>query len=206
MSDVTAVPVISIAIDPKRGTDREKLSRALRELTAEDPTVRAETDERTGRSVIAGVGELHLEIVLQRICAGYRVEAAVGAPRVVYKQAGSVLLEPWMRLEVTTPSEQLPSVLHALAKRRCDDQSEESRNATRIVRARVPFSRMIGFAGELRDRTFGRATFSLQFESYQPVDDGPGIDDTAIVGAPLEPGPKPKIQAIALPEPDDARL
>lgn len=205
MNEPIGVRVIAVTVEPKPGRDRENLALGLRRLTAEDPTCRAEiADDRTGRAVISGVGELQLEIILDRLSREFHVEAAVSAPQVVYLNAGPVQLEPWMRLEVTVPSDHATAALATLAKRRSQGQSEEVRGDTRIFRARVPFAQMLGYANELRARTFGRATFSLKFDSYQPVDDGHGAgDDRAMVGAPLTPRPTSKTSSISLPEPDD---
>ena len=79
-------PVISLAIEPKTKADQEKLGQGLAKLMAEDPTFRVKTDQETGQVVIAGMGELHLEIIVDRLKREFSVEATVGAPQVAYKE------------------------------------------------------------------------------------------------------------------------
>jgi elongation factor G len=86
MSEPTAIPVLRLAIDPKTGADREKLVRGLQQLMAEDPTFRVQTDPQTGQTVIAAMGELHLEIIVDRLKREFDVEAGVGSPQVAFKE------------------------------------------------------------------------------------------------------------------------
>jgi elongation factor G len=273
-------PVISLAIEPKTKADQEKLGVGLQKLMAEDPTFRVKTDQATGEVVIAGMGELHLEIIVDRLKREFNVEASVGRPQVAYKEtltrpadgemkyakqtggrgqyghakihlypgepgsgyifeneitggsipkeyikpidegikealtrgvlagypvddvrivlydgsyhdvdssemafkiAGSmafqdaakkakpVLLEPVMRVEVVVPKEHLGDVMGNLASRRGHIQSQEDRGGTQIISARVPLAEMFGYATDLRSKTQGRATYTMQFAHYEPV-------------------------------------
>src|ERR1700690_2512473 len=80
-------PVISIAIEPKSAADQEKMGEALRKLSEEDPTFRVRSDENTGQTIISGMGELHLDILVDRMLREFRVQANVGAPRVAYRES-----------------------------------------------------------------------------------------------------------------------
>ena len=79
-------PVISLAIEPKTKADQEKLGVGLQKLMAEDPTFRVQTDQQTGQVIIAGMGELHLDIIVDRLRREFNVEASVGKPQVAYKE------------------------------------------------------------------------------------------------------------------------
>jgi elongation factor G len=271
-------PVISLAIEPKTKADQEKLGQGMAKLMAEDPTFRVNTDEQTGQVVIAGMGELHLEIIVDRLKREFGVEATVGKPQVAYKEtltkaaeghglfkrqtggrgqfgdcwirlfplepgtgyqfenktvggsipkefikpidmgirealtrgilagypiddvrievfdgsyhdvdssemafkvagslafqdaakkAGPVLMEPIMRVEVTSPKDYLGDVIGDLASRRGKIQSQEDRGGTQIISARVPLSDMFGYATDLRSRTQGRAAYSMFFDRYE---------------------------------------
>ena len=174
-------PVLSFAITPKTKADQEKLDRALQRLMAEDPALRVHTDRDTGQTIIGGVGELHLEIIVARLKAEFGVDAAAGKPQVVYKETQTrgtpVVLEPIMRVEVVVPKEYIDRVIGSLADRRGQLQSEEDRQDRRIITASVPLSEMLGYASELRSRTHGRATYAMHFDRYQPIRRGPGIDE-----------------------------
>src|SRR5215203_5671822 len=271
-------PVISLAIEPKTKSDQEKLGVGLAKLMAEDPTFRVRTDQQTGQVIIAGMGELHLDIIVDRLKREFNVEANVGRPQVAYKEtltmkadgegryvrqtggrgqfgevkirliplepgtgyqfenvikggsipkeyvkptdqgiqealtrgilagypiddvrielydgsyhevdssemafkiAGSmafqdaakkakpVLMEPIMRVEVTSPKDYLGDVIGDLASRRGKIQSQEDRGGTQIISARVPLSDMFGYATDLRSRTQGRAAYSMFFDRYE---------------------------------------
>ncbi len=273
-------PVIRVAIEPKTKQDQDKMSNALARLAEEDPTFKVQTDPETGQTIIAGMGELHLEVLVDRMLREYRVDANVGRPQVAYREtitaparaegryvrqtggkgqfgdvwleveplergagvkfenkivggvipkefipaveagvreaaengviagypmvdvlvrlvdgsyhevdssemafkiAGSigfkaaaskahpVLLEPIMRVEVVTPEEFLGDVLGDLNSRRGHIEGMEPRANAQVVRALVPLAEMFGYATELRSRTQGRATFSMEFSQYQPV-------------------------------------
>ncbi len=276
-------PVISVAIEPKSKADQEKLSTAIQKLAEEDPTFRVRNDEETGQTVISGMGELHLEILVDRMKREFRVEANIGKPQVAYREtirrkvekvehthkkqtggsgqyarviisveplpldgvatyefensvtggripkefipsvdagaqdamqygvlagyplvglkltlldgqfhevdssemafkiAGSMalkeaarradpaLLEPMMSVEVTTPEENMGDVIGDLNSRRGVIQEMGERGGSRVVRARVPLSEMFGYVGDLRSKTQGRASYTMQFDSYAEV-------------------------------------
>ena len=308
-------PVLSLTIVPTTKADQEKLGVGLQKLMATDPTFRVQTDHQTGQVIVAGMGELHLEIIVDRLRREFKVDATVGKPQVAYKEtltrpadgemkyakptggrgqyghvkihlypgepgsgyvfenettsgsipnefikpidqgiqealtrgvlagypiddvrielydgsyhdvdssemafkiAGSmafqdaakkatpVLLEPMMRVEVAVPKEYMGDVMGNLASRRGSIQSQEDRGGTQIIGARVPLSEMFGYTTDLRSRTQGRATYSMQFDQYQPRPGGPDDDDRkSPVGAPRKPAPRVNDSAVALPEPDD---
>ncbi len=272
-------PVIEVAIEPKTKADRDTLSDALAKLAKEDPSFRVKGDEETGQTLIAGMGELHLEIIVDRLLREFSVNANVGAPRVAYREtltkpnkvdhkyakqsggrgqyghvvievepnpakgyefvnaitggvipkeyipavdkgiqealtcgtmagypvvdvkvslvfgsyhevdsseqafkvAGSmavkealrgaspVLLEPIMAVEVVSPDDYLGDVMGDLNSRRGRVSSMEARAGAQVVRANVPLSEMFGYATDLRSKTQGRATFTMQFDHYERV-------------------------------------
>jgi elongation factor G len=277
-------PVISVAIEPKSKADQEKLSTAIQKLAEEDPTFRVKNDEETGQTVISGMGELHLEILVERMKREFRVEANVGKPQVAYREtirrkvdkveythkkqtggsgqyakviisvgplpltpdgptyefvnavtggripkefipsvdagaqdamqfgvlagyplvglkvtlldgqyhevdssemafkiAGSmalkeaarkadpVLLEPMMAVEVVTPEDNMGDVIGDLNSRRGTIQAMDERGGARVIRALVPLSEMFGYVGDLRSKTQGRASYTMQFDSYAEV-------------------------------------
>jgi elongation factor G len=277
-------PVIDVAIEPKTKGDQEKLGIAIQKLAEEDPTFRVQNDEETGQTVISGMGELHLEILVDRMRREFRVEANVGKPQVAYretikriveredltykkqtggsgqyakvqialeplpltsdgpsyefenkvtggriprefipsvdagaqeamqygvlagypmvgvklilldggyhdvdssemafkiagsmvfkaaaKKANPVLLEPMMAVEVTTPEDNMGDVIGDLNSRRGHIQAMEERGGSRVVKALVPLSEMFGYVGDLRSKTQGRASYSMQFDSYAEV-------------------------------------
>ena len=273
-------PVIHVAIEPKTKDDQEKLGKALKSLSDEDPTFRVRTDEETGQTVISGMGELHLEILVDRMMREFNVVATVGKPQVAYretitqnvdsveyrhiKQTGGtgqfavvkislepnpgkgyefvdkisggripreyinptnqgiqaalesgvlagyptvdvkailvdgqyhdvdssemafkiagqmafktaaakakpVLLEPLMGVEVVTPDEYMGDVMGDLSSRRGRIEGMEARGNTQVVRAQVPLSEMFGYSTDLRSRTQGRATYTMQFAKYDEV-------------------------------------
>jgi elongation factor G len=275
-------PVIHVAIEPKTKSDQDKLGKALKSLSDEDPTFRVRTDEETGQTVISGMGELHLEVLVDRMQREFAVEATVGKPQVAYretitkkvesveyrhvKQTGGsgqfavvkvtmepnpgqgyefvdkisggripreyiqptnqglqaaldsgvlagyptvdvkvslvdgqyhdvdssemafkiagqmvfrkaaemarpVLLEPIMSVEVVTPEDYMGDVMGDLSSRRGRIEGMEARGNTQVVRAQVPLSEMFGYSTDLRSRTQGRATYTMQFDSYQQVSD-----------------------------------
>ncbi|MDT4946993.1 MAG: elongation factor, partial [Pseudonocardiales bacterium] len=277
-------PVIEVAIEPKTKGDQEKLGIAIQKLAEEDPTFQVQNDEETGQTIIAGMGELHLDILVDRMRREFKVEANVGKPQVAYREtikrvveredltykkqtggsgqyakvqirleplelsadgptyefenavtggripkefipsvdqgaqeamqygilagyplvgvkmtltdggyhdvdssemafkiAGSmvfkaaarkanpVLLEPMMAVEVTTPEENMGDVIGDLNSRRGQIQAMEERSGARVVKALVPLSEMFGYVGDLRSKTQGRASYSMQFDSYAEV-------------------------------------
>lgn len=276
-------PVISLAIEPKTKADEDKLSIALQKLAEEDPTFQVKTDQGTGQTTISGMGELHLEVLVDRLKREFKVEASVGRPQVAYREtitrpakaqgrfvrqsggrgqfgdvhleveplekgkgfefenrivggvipkeyipaveggvrealstgvvagypvvdikvalvdgsyhevdssemafkiAGSigfkeamqkgapVLLEPVMKVEVTSPEEFMGDVMGDLSSRRGQIEGMESRSGgVTAIRAMVPLSEMFGYATSLRSATQGRATFTMEFDHYDPVSD-----------------------------------
>jgi elongation factor G len=279
-------PVISVAIEPKSKADQEKLGVAIQRLADEDPTFQVRTDDDTGQTIIAGMGELHLEVLVDRMKREFRVEANVGKPQVAYREtikkkvekvdythkkqtggsgqfarviisieptsveaggeggyefvnavtggripreyipsvdegaqeamefgvlagypmvdvkvtltdgayhdvdsselafkiAGSmafkdaarratpVILEPMFAVEVTTPEDYMGEVIGDLNSRRGQIQSmDEGPGGSRVVKALVPLSEMFGYVGDLRSKTQGRASYSMQFDSYAEV-------------------------------------
>ncbi|HZU55884.1 MAG TPA: elongation factor G [Actinocrinis sp.] len=274
-------PVISVAIEPKTKSDQEKLGTAIQRLAEEDPSFQVRTDEETGQTIIAGMGELHLEILVDRMRREFKVEANVGKPQVAYRetirkavpkveythkkqtggsgqyarviigvepiesgegyefvnavtggripreyipsvdagcqeamefgvlagyplvgvkvtlqdgayhevdsselafkiagsmafkeaarQASPAILEPMMSVEVTTPEDYLGDVIGDLNSRRGQIQAMEERFGSRVVKALVPLSEMFGYVGDLRSKTSGRASYSMQFDSYAEV-------------------------------------
>ncbi len=273
-------PVISVAIEPKTKADQEKLSQSLAKLAQEDPSFRVSFDEETGQTIISGMGELHLEIIVDRLLREFKVSANVGKPQVAYKEtirtaakaegkfvrqsggrgqyghvvieigpaetgkgfefvnkivggtipkeyipavekgikealdsgvlagypvvdvratlydgsyhevdssemafkiaasmafkeaakkARPVLLEPIMSVEVVTPEEYMGDVMGDLNSRRGRIQSMEKRGNSQVIRAEVPLSEMFGYATDLRSKTQGRATYTMQFSRYEEV-------------------------------------
>jgi elongation factor G len=274
-------PVIHVAIEPRTKVDQDKLAKALNALAEEDPTFAVRVDEETGQTIIAGMGELHLEILVDRMMREFSVDANVGRPQVAYREtirkavhgvsgryvrqtggrgqyghvvinleptgngggfefvdkvvggaiprefipsvdagvqealeggvlagyplvdlrvvlvdgsshevdssemafkiAGSlalkdaarradpVLLEPIMDVEVVTPEEYMGDVIGDLSARRGRIESMEPRGSSQIVKARIPLAQMFGYATDLRSRTQGRATHTMQFHSYSEV-------------------------------------
>ncbi|MEV7397456.1 elongation factor G [Aeromicrobium sp. NPDC092404] len=279
-------PVIQVAIEPKTKSDQEKLGTAIQRLAEEDPTFQVHTDEETGQTIIAGMGELHLDILVDRMKREFNVEANVGKPQVAYREtikrkvenvsythkkqtggsgqfakviisieptgpisggeggyefdnavtggrvpreyipsvdqgaqdamqfgvlagyqmvdvkvtledgayhdvdsselafklAGSmafkeaarkadpVILEPMFAVEVTTPEDYMGDVIGDLNSRRGQVQAmEEGMGGVKIVKALVPLSEMFGYVGDLRSKTSGRASYSMQFDSYAEV-------------------------------------
>ena len=276
-------PVISVAIEPKTKSDEEKLSASLHRLAEEDPTFLVRGDEETGQTIISGMGELHLEILVDRLLREFKVDASVGKPQVAYREtirkgiekvqykhvkqsggkgqyadvvinleptgpgggyefvdqikggsvpreyipsvdsgieealdqgilagyplvdvravlvdgsshdvdssemafkiagsmalqdaarrAGVKLLEPVMDVEVTTPEEYMGDVIGDLNGRRGKVEGMNQRGNSQVIKAQVPMSEMFGYATDLRSKTQGRATYSMQFNSYQDVPD-----------------------------------
>ncbi|MBS4753430.1 elongation factor G [Nocardioides sp. zg-ZUI104] len=279
-------PVISVAIEPKTKADQEKLGVAIGRLAEEDPTFVVKTDEETGQTIISGMGELHLEILVERMKREFKVEATVGKPQVAYretirqkvenhsythkKQTGGsgqfakvvislepnidpetglgagyefvnnvsggrvpreyipsvdnggqeamefgvlagypmvdvkftledgayhdvdsselafkiagiqafkeaarkakpVLLEPMFAVEVTTPENFLGTVIGDINSRRGQIRAQEELHGDIVVSAIVPLSEMFGYVGDLRSKTSGQASYSMEFDSYAEV-------------------------------------
>ncbi|MBT9167001.1 MAG: Elongation factor G [Syntrophomonadaceae bacterium] len=273
-------PVIDVAIEPKTKADQEKMSLSLAKLSEEDPTFRARTDEETGQTIISGMGELHLEIIIDRLLREFKVGANVGKPQVAYKEtirgttksegkfvrqsggrgqyghcwlqlepqepgkgylfenmivggvipreyipaidagvkeamatgvlagyplidlkvsvvdgsyhdvdsseiafrvAGSMafkagvlkanplILEPVMKVEVVVPEEYMGDVIGDISSRRGRIEGMEPRLGSQVIRSKVPLSEMFGYATELRSRTQGRGTYSMEFANYEEL-------------------------------------
>jgi elongation factor G len=278
-------PVISIAIEPKTKADQERLGGSLHKLATEDPSFRIATNAETGQTLISGMGELHLEIIVDRLLREFKVDANVGKPQVAYKEtvrkaveheskfirqtggrgqyghvvlrveplepgkgfefvdgtkggvipreyipaiekgvkeamgsgvlagypvvdvkatvtfgsyhevdsseiafkiAGSmafkegmakaspVILEPIMSLEVVTPEEFMGDVISDINRRRGRISGQEPRGNTQVITALAPLAEMFGYATDVRSRSQGRATFTMQFSHYEPVPKGIG--------------------------------
>jgi elongation factor G len=273
-------PVIKVAIEPKTRAGQEKMGIALAKLAEEDPTFRTYTDEETGQVIIAGMGELHLEIIVDRLLREFKVEANIGAPQVAYKETitkevnidykyakqsggrgqyghvkiifspnesgkgyefttsvtggtvpkeyfgaiddgiqgamkagilggyevvdvkanlydgsyhevdsnemafklaasmalkegmrkgNAVLLEPFMKVEVTVPEEYFGDVMGDINSRRGKLEGMEGAHGAQIIKAFVPLSEMFGYATDLRSRSQGRGNYSMQFSHYEEV-------------------------------------
>src|SRR5438876_9178359 len=178
-------PVISVAIEPKTKADQDKLSLALQKLSEEDPTFRVHSDAETGQTIISGMGELHLEIIVERMRREFKVDANVGRPQVAYRetvrkrveagegkfirQAEPVLLEPIMDVEVVTPADYMGDVIGDLSARRGKIGGMTQRADAHVVAASVPLSEMFGYSTTLRSMSQGRAVYSMQFSHYQEV-------------------------------------
>ncbi len=275
-------PVIGVAIEPKTKAGQDKMGEALAKLAEEDPTFRVSTNVETGQTIIEGMGELHLEIIVDRLLREFKVEANVGAPQVAYKEAftkmvevdskyakqsggrgqyghakvrfepmdpngektyefvsaivggaipkeyipavdagiqeatkcgvlagypvlgvkatvydgsyhevdssemafkiagsmafkdamhkgGAVLLEPLMKVEVTTPEDYMGDVIGDINSRRGRIEAFEDVNGSKLIKGFVPLAEMFGYATDLRSKTQGRGAYSMFFDRYEPV-------------------------------------
>src|SRR5262245_17794040 len=166
--------LITLTVTPNTGADRERLERGLRALTAEDPHLAVTTDAASGISTIGGVGEMHLEIVVDRLKREFEVSAGLSSPRVVYKEARfaqmTVLLEPVMRVEAVVQPEHLDATVADLIGRRGWIGSTEERSGMSVVAAYVPLASLFGYATYLREATRGRGSFTMTFDRYDQVD------------------------------------
>jgi elongation factor G len=285
-------PVMSVAIEPKTKADQEKLSQSLAKLAQEDPSFKVSFDEETGQTIISGMGELHLDIIVDRLLREFKVGANVGKPQVAYKEtvrtgakaegkfvrqtggrgqyghvyleiepleqgkgfefenkivggtvpreyipavekgvkeaadrgilagyplvdvlarlydgsyhevdssemafkiAGSmafkdavkkakpVLLEPVMSIEIVTPEEYMGDVIGDLNSRRGRIQNLERRGNAQVIKAQAPLAEMFGYATDLRSKTQGRATYTMQFSHYDEVPKGVSEGIIAVV-------------------------
>lgn len=273
-------PVISVAVEPKTKADQEKMGIALQRLAEEDPTFRVNTDQETGQTIISGVGELHLEIIVDRMLREFKVDCSVGKPQVAYREtirkkvraegkfvrqsggrgqyghcwldieplkpgegfifeskvvggsipreyiapigagakeamdngvlagypmvdikvtviegsyhdvdssemafkiagsmgfkagcakAGAIILEPYMKVEVTVPEEYMGDVIGDLNSRRGRIEGMEARNGVQVINAHVPLAEMFGYVTDLRSKTQGRGNYSMSFAHYDEV-------------------------------------
>jgi elongation factor G len=273
-------PVVHIAVEPKSKDDQDRMGLALSKISAEDPSFRVRSDEETGQTVISGMGELHLEIIVDRLLREFKVQATIGQPQVAYREtitkaieaegrhvrqsggrgqyghvklrlepgepgsgivyetavvggtvpkdyfqavgqgviqaaskgvlagfpvtdvkitlydgsyhdvdssemafsiAGSlgfkeglrkakcIMLEPMMEVEAISPEEFVGDVMGDLSSRRGRVKGMESRSGVQVISADVPLASMFGYATDLRSKTQGRATFTMQFGRYEPM-------------------------------------
>ena len=273
-------PVISVAVEPKTKADQEKMGVALQRLAEEDPTFRVNTDQETGQTIISGVGELHLEIIVDRMLREFKVDCSVGKPQVAYREtikkkvraegkfvrqsggrgqyghcwldieplapgegfifeskvvggsipreyiapigagakeamdngvlagypmvdikvtvvegsyhdvdssemafkiagsmgfkagcakAGAVILEPYMKVEVTVPEEYMGDVIGDLNSRRGRIEGMEAHNGAQTINSFVPLAEMFGYVTDLRSKTQGRGNYSMGFAHYDEV-------------------------------------
>ena len=210
-------PVISVAIEPKTKIDSDKMGLALQRLQMEDPSFRVHTDDETGQTIMRGMGELHLEILVDRMLREFKVEANVGKPQVAYRETitrsiesegryirqtggrgqyghcwlrlipqapgkgfefenetvgGTIpkeFIEPIMDVEVVTPDAFMGDVIGDLNSRRGKIQGMNPRTGVQVINAQVPLAQMFGYATDLRSRTQGRATYTMQFGHYAQV-------------------------------------
>lgn len=169
-----SLPLLSLTITPNTDDDRERLERGLRALAAEDPTLHVSVDSAVGTSTLGAMGELHLEIAVDRLKREFDVSAGLSAPRVVYKEARfaqvMVLLEPVMRVEVIAPPHDVDAILDDFAYRRARFQSSIDRDGMRILTVLAPLTQLFGYAYYLRDLTRGRGTVTMMLHGYEPVD------------------------------------
>jgi elongation factor G len=275
-----AEPVVHVAVEPKTRTDQERLTTVLRKMIREDPTLRLRTDDETGQTILSGMGELHLEVVTERMRTEFGVETTMGRPQVAYREtiagsaqkiegrfvrqtggsgqhgivyldveanvgdevsfeskikggaipteyvpavergvrnalaggiiagfpmvgvkvtlvdgkfhdvdsseiafynAGSIgvkaavkraqpiLLEPIMAVEVVTPEEFMGDVFGDINRRRGQIESQEPRGNTVVIRGSVPLSEMFGYANDIRSSSQGRASYTMEFDRYEPA-------------------------------------
>ena len=166
--------LLSLTISPHTDLDRERLERGLSALSAEDPTLHVSADPETGTTVVGAMGELHLEIVLDRLKREFEVSAGVSTPRIVYKESRfaqmTFLLEPVMLVVVTVPRLFLDAVIADLGERRGRVRAIDEREGMQVVTAHVPLAELFGYAMFLRDCTRGRGTFTMALDRYEPVD------------------------------------
>ena len=275
-------PVIEVSVEPKSTADQEKMGMALSRLASEDPSLRIESDKESGQTILKGMGELHLEIIVDRMRREFKVEANIGKPKVAYREAitksyeidythkkqsggagqfakvkiifeplpadtkeqfifesevvggrvpreyipgvekgleqaketgvlagypvvrlkarlidgayhdvdssvlafeiaarsafreaiskaGPIILEPIMRVEVVTPEDYMGDVIGDINSRRGQIQNLEGRDVAQVITAKVPLAEMFGYVNDLRSLSQGRASYTMEFDSYEPV-------------------------------------
>ena len=275
-------PVIEVSVEPKSTADQEKMGMALSRLASEDPSLRIESDQESGQTILKGMGELHLEIIVDRMKREFKVEANIGQPKVAYREtitkqveidythkkqsggsgqfakvkiifeplpadapesfvfeskvvggrvprefipgvekglksaketgflagfpvvrlktslmdgayhdvdssvlafeiaarsafreamekAGPIILEPIMKVEVVTPEDYMGDVIGDINSRRGQIQNLEGRDVAQVITAKVPLASMFGYVNSLRSLSQGRASYSMEFDSYEPV-------------------------------------
>lgn len=275
-------PVIEVSVEPKSTADQERMGMALSRLASEDPSLRIESDQESGQTILKGMGELHLEIIIDRMKREFKVDANIGQPKVAYREtitkkieidythkkqsggsgqfakvkivfepmpaditenflfeskvvggrvpkefipgvekglesaketgflagfpvvklkttlmdgafhdvdssvlafeiaarsafreamekAGPIILEPIMKVEVITPEEYMGDVIGDINSRRGQIQNLEARDVAQAITAKVPLAAMFGYVNSLRSLSQGRASYSMEFDSYEPV-------------------------------------
>ncbi len=275
-------PVIEVSVEPKSTADQEKMGMALSRLASEDPSLRIESDKESGQTILKGMGELHLEIIVDRMKREFKVDANIGQPKVAYREAitklteidythkkqsggagqfakvkiifeplpadeketfifkseivggrvpkeyipgvekglesaketgilagypvvrlkarlidgayhdvdssvlafeiaarsafreamekaGAIILEPIMKVEVVTPEDYMGDVIGDINSRRGQIQNLEARDIAQVITAKVPLASMFGYVNGLRSLSQGRASYSMEFDSYEPV-------------------------------------
>lgn len=275
-------PVIEVSVEPKSTADQERMGMALSRLASEDPSLRIESDQESGQTILKGMGELHLEIIIDRMKREFKVDANIGQPKVAYREtitkkveidythkkqsggsgqfarvkitfepmpsdneenfvfeskvvggrvpkefipgvekglesaketgflagfpvvklkttlldgafhdvdssvlafeiaaraafreamekAGPIILEPVMKVEVITPEEYMGDVIGDINSRRGQIQNLEARDVAQAITAKVPLAAMFGYVNSLRSLSQGRASYSMEFDSYEPV-------------------------------------
>ena len=275
-------PVIEVSVEPKSTADQERMGMALSRLASEDPSLRIESDQESGQTILKGMGELHLEIIVDRMKREFKVDANIGQPKVAYREtitkrveidythkkqsggsgqfakvkiifeplpadaaenfmfeskvvggrvpkefipgvekglksaketgflagfpvvrlntilmdgayhdvdssvlafeiaarsafreamekAGAIILEPIMKVEVVTPEDYMGDVIGDINSRRGQIMNVEARDVTQVITAKVPLAAMFGYVNSLRSLSQGRSSYSMEFDSYEPV-------------------------------------
>src|SRR5204862_433242 len=147
-------PVIAVAVEPKTKGDQEKMGVALSKLAQEDPTFKVHTDPDSGQTIISGMGELHLEIIVDRMMREFSVEANVGKPQGAYAET------------IHRHPEAEGKYIRQTA-RRGRIEGMEHRAGSQVIKAIVPLAEMFGYATHMRSSTQGRATYSMHFARYE---------------------------------------
>src|SRR5207253_2168099 len=175
-------PVISQAVEPKTKVDQEKMGVALGRLAQEDPSFRVHTDEESGQTIISGMGELHLEIIVDRMKREFGVEASVGKPQVAYRETFKKSLESegkfikqsggrgqyghvWLKLD-PQPHGKGFEFVDAIKGGRGVIQGMDDLPGGKAIKAEVPLGEMFGYSTTLRSLTQGRATYTMEFKHY----------------------------------------
>lgn len=169
-----SLPLLSLTITPNTDDDRERLERGLRALAAEDPRLHVSTDPAARTSTVGAMGELHLEIAIDRLKREFGVSAHVSIPQVVYKESRfaqvMVLLEPVMRVEVVVPPHHVDAVVSDFADRRARFQSSVEREGMRVLTVLAPLTQLFGYTNYLREQTRGRGSVTMALHGYEPID------------------------------------
>src|SRR5438132_3557552 len=160
-------PVIQIAVEPKTKADEEKMSLALARLAEEDPTFQVKTDPDSGQTLISGMGELRLEVIVARRFRGFKGAASGGRPQAAVHKAGPVIVGPIMKVEVVVPQDFMGNIIGDLNSRRGHINSMTDRANASVINAFVPLAMMFGYATDLRSATEGRGVYSMEFDHYE---------------------------------------